>query len=134
MLDSQAPDDERELLKCLRILDGISELHRSTQDEVDPAGDSLDERSARESPPKESPPKESPPKESIARSAVTAPVAMTENRSDWWGRYRLIERVGEGSFGNVYRAWDPELEREIAIKILHRRVADSHLKERLLRE
>jgi serine/threonine protein kinase len=129
MLDSQAPDDERELLKCLRILDGISELHRSTQDEVDPAEDSLDERSA-----KESPPKESPPKESIARSSVTGLVAMTEDRSDWWGRYRLIERVGEGSFGNVYRAWDPELEREIAIKILHRRVADSHLKERLLRE
>src|ERR1700722_3274327 len=124
MLDSQAPDDERELLKCLRILDGISELHRSTQDEVDPAGDSLDERPA----------KESPAEESIARSAVTGPVSMTEDRSDWWGRYRLIERVGEGSFGNVYRAWDPELEREIAIKILHRRVADSHLKERLLRE
>ena len=119
LLDSQAPDDERELLKCLRILDGISELHRSTQDDEDPAEDSLEEP---------------PPKQSIARPAVTGPVAMTDDRSDWWGRYRLIERVGEGSFGNVYRAWDPELEREIAIKILHRRVADSHLKERLLRE
>jgi hypothetical protein len=118
MLDSQAPDAERELLKCLRILDGISELHRSSQDDMDPAEESPGES----------------PGESIAQPAATGPVAMTEDRSDWWGRYRLIERVGEGSFGNVYRAWDPELEREIAIKILHRRVADSHLRERLLRE
>jgi RIO-like serine/threonine protein kinase len=110
VLDSQAPDDERELLKCLRILDGISELHRSTQDDADAA------------------------EESVPQLTITGPETMTEDRSDSWGRYRLIERVGEGSFGNVYRAWDPELEREIAIKILHRRVADSHLRERLLRE
>ena len=51
-----------------------------------------------------------------------------------WGRYRLTEKVGEGSFGSVYRAWDPDLQREIAIKILHSRVADAHLKERLLSE
>jgi hypothetical protein len=128
VLDSQAPDAERELLKCLRILDGISELHRSTQDDADPAQES--------------------PEENIAQPAVSGPVGRPEGRlettedrswtpdrrSEWWGRYRLIERVGEGSFGNVYRAWDPELEREIAIKILHRRVADSHLRERLLQE
>ena len=48
-----------------------------------------------------------------------------------WGRYRLTEKVGEGSFGSVYRALDPDLQREIAIKILHNRVADTQLKERL---
>ena len=41
---------------------------------------------------------------------------------------------GSGSFGGVYRAWDPDLEREIAIKILHRRVADEELRNRLLSE
>jgi serine/threonine protein kinase len=51
-----------------------------------------------------------------------------------WGRFRLLEMVGSGSFGGVYRAWDPDLEREVAIKILHRRVADEELKSRLLRE
>jgi hypothetical protein len=51
-----------------------------------------------------------------------------------WGRFRLLEMVGAGSFGGVYRAWDPDLEREVAIKILHRRVADEELKTRLLRE
>ena len=54
--------------------------------------------------------------------------------SETWGRYRLVEKVGEGSFGSVYRAVDPELQREIAVKILHRDVADSRLKEQLLRE
>jgi serine/threonine protein kinase len=34
----------------------------------------------------------------------------------------------------VYRAWDPELEREVAIKILHPHVADRTLKQRLLQE
>src|SRR5262245_12581169 len=39
-----------------------------------------------------------------------------------WGRYRLLEKVGQGSFASVHRAWDPELEREVALKILHQRV------------
>jgi serine/threonine protein kinase len=51
-----------------------------------------------------------------------------------WGKYRLLERVGSGSFGSVYRAWDPDLQREVAIKILHPHVTDEELKRRLLIE
>ena len=36
-----------------------------------------------------------------------------------WGRLQLRERLGEGSFGEVYRAFDPQLEREVAVKLLH---------------
>ncbi len=37
------------------------------------------------------------------------------------GRYVLIDRIGIGVMGEVWRARDPELDREIAIKLLHHR-------------
>ncbi|HZL24920.1 MAG TPA: serine/threonine-protein kinase, partial [Acidobacteriaceae bacterium] len=42
---------------------------------------------------------------------------MPEAR-DQWGPFRLLARVGAGGFGEVYRAWDPNLEREVALKLL----------------
>ena len=38
-----------------------------------------------------------------------------------WGSLTLLERVGEGAFGEVYRAWDSRLDREVAFKLLHAR-------------
>ncbi len=35
------------------------------------------------------------------------------------GRYKLVELIGAGAMGEVYRAEDPDLGRDIAIKILH---------------
>ena len=34
------------------------------------------------------------------------------------GRYEIRDAIGEGGFGRVYRAWDPELERQVAVKEL----------------
>jgi hypothetical protein len=34
------------------------------------------------------------------------------------GRYRLLELVGRGGMGVVWGAWDPELERKVAIKLV----------------
>jgi predicted Ser/Thr protein kinase len=48
------------------------------------------------------------------------------------GKYLLIERLGAGAIGVVWRAEDPELGRRIALKVLKR--PDATLTERLLRE
>src|SRR5690242_9413398 len=33
------------------------------------------------------------------------------------GRFELMEAVGQGAFGTVYKARDPELDRTVAIKV-----------------
>ena len=48
------------------------------------------------------------------------------------GRYEVRTRLGAGGMGTVYAAWDPELERDVAIKILHAR--EPQAAQRLRRE
>src|SRR5436309_11990075 len=51
------------------------------------------------------------------------------------GRYRLDAKLGAGGMSTVYRAFDLTLEREVAIKIMHREIAaDSAQIERFRRE
>jgi len=47
-----------------------------------------------------------------------SPSAGIPEARDQWGPFRLLARVGAGGFGEVYRAWDPNLEREVALKLL----------------
>jgi len=35
-----------------------------------------------------------------------------------WGTLNIREHVGRGRFGDVYRAWDPAIDRDVALKLL----------------
>ncbi len=51
------------------------------------------------------------------------------------GRYEIRERIGSGGMARVFKAWDTNLERPVAIKILHDHLTeDPNFKERFERE
>jgi serine/threonine-protein kinase len=97
---SIAGDDDRRVLAELRF---IADMARTTR------GDS-----------------------SILTAAVPAPTAEREPDASGrhmvgeasWGPLKIIERVGRGTFGDIYRAWDSRLDREVALKILRRQERD----------
>ena len=50
------------------------------------------------------------------------------------GRFRILDHVGRGGMGIVYSAWDPDLERRVAIKVVRALQDNARGRERLLAE
>jgi eukaryotic-like serine/threonine-protein kinase len=84
-------------------------------------------------------PRALPPREesTIARSTTQPAPAHEGDRAliTLDGRYHVIERIASGGMGEVFRAHDAVLAREVAIKILHRSLAgDPAFVDRFRRE
>jgi tRNA A-37 threonylcarbamoyl transferase component Bud32 len=52
------------------------------------------------------------------------------------GNYRLVERIGRGGMATVYKAYQPALERYVAVKVMHEQLAaeDAQFLKRFQRE
>ncbi len=51
-----------------------------------------------------------------------------------WGGLRVLEKIGEGSFGDVYRAFDPLLRRQVALKLWRGSASEKPLMARRILE
>lgn len=68
----------------------------------------------------------------IAREAKAFCSVTPTNVPSSIGRYDVIDRLGRGGMGVVFRGRDPRIGRLVAIKLLH--VNDEGLRERFLQE
>jgi eukaryotic-like serine/threonine-protein kinase len=71
------------------------------------------------------------------RPSVRSPVApaMTLRKGDDLAQYQILDSLGAGAMGEVYRAKDTRLEREVAVKVLPEHFAsDAERLERFERE
>lgn len=71
----------------------------------------------------------------LERIAAVHQSPPPEEPGESWGHLAIRERIGQGGYGTVYRAYDPRLARDVALKLLREDLpADSRHAARILAE
>ncbi len=71
----------------------------------------------------------------VTLSEPAAPPRSGLDRGSLVGRYVILQQVGVGAFGKVYAAYDPDLDRKVALKLMKSRINElGSAKSQLLRE
>jgi serine/threonine protein kinase len=97
-----AADIDPGLIGPLRLVERVVRAHRETTFDIE-----LEEMSVR------------PP--GVPASDVDTPPEQPDEAAVTWGPLTILERIGGGSYGDVYRAHDRRLDRVVALKLLRRR-------------
>jgi TolB-like protein/tRNA A-37 threonylcarbamoyl transferase component Bud32/Flp pilus assembly protein TadD len=87
-MEARAGSGDRGVVRQMRVLAELSTLHRSL------------------------------PQLPVRLTEAPRPRSSSAPAIGRWGHLDLIARIGGGASGDVYRAWDRHLEREVALKLL----------------
>jgi hypothetical protein len=121
-------DEDRQMLRDLKVLAGISDLHRHTDGAPRPRGQARRPKVVGRIGPA--------PEADAELPTIEEHVLPQRSKSptEFWGHLALLEQIGHGSFGDVFRAQDTRLDRDVALKLLRPGRATSELAAKMLHE
>jgi hypothetical protein len=105
---SASSEEHRKVIRRLRLVESLARVHRDGEQ----AGDGTSASSPGGPSSRSEAPTVGP------GSAESAPALDADEHPETWGNLARLQWIGEGAFGEVYRAWDPNLERDVALKLL----------------
>ncbi len=133
--EKTASPELNQTLDCLKVVENVLRGYRSlAESEADPRLQRSRKVAERDAPATGGPVVARASTPAVATPAPTGSAGQPRSPLFRWGLLDVLEKIGQGAFGEVYRAYDPALDREVALKLWNRAAfpgatADSFLSE-----